>query len=220
MNSLRWLLINSEWASEILKKLVPEGSQNESRLAVNEIDNANELLVELTDMLVSLRQSDDINYLYSFESTDVSKVLEKTLRNMNKHIQDKKIDFTFLSKKDAPFAMVDVRRIQFAFQIVIENAVVYTHEGGKISLSITEESGKVVITIVDNGIGISKDDLSRIFNKFWRSKEAKTTDTEGMGIGLFMAREIIERHDGEIYAFSEGVGRGSTFTIKLPLVKE
>ena len=75
-----------------------------------------------------------------------------------------------------------------------------------------------MVEVRDTGIGVSKDDLDRIFTKFFRSKEAKTTDTEGMGIGLFMAHQIVERHDGEMLVTSDGVGHGATFKIEVPKV--
>lgn len=114
-------------------------------------------------------------------------------------------------------ASVDKRRMLFALQIIVDNAISYTPRTGKVSVTVSTESSSVYVQVIDSGIGIAKEDMSRLFNKFWRSKEAKTTDTEGMGIGLFMAREIIERHDGQIYATSEGLGKGSTFTIRLPI---
>jgi len=215
-HKFRTPLTRIKWASEMLKKLIPVESADQSRLAVDEIDNANGLLVELTDMLVSLRQVDDINYLYSFEESDMCKIVEKAARNMNKHILDKKIDFSLVCADNIPSVMLDARRMQFALQIVIENAVIYTPEEGRVSVSVTQENGKVVVSIIDTGIGISKEDIDHIFTKFFRSKEAKTTDTEGMGIGLFMAHQIIERHDGDMSVSSDGIGHGSMFKIEVP----
>lgn len=215
-HKFRTPLTRIKWASEMLKKLIPTEAASESRLAVEEIDTANELLVELTDMLVNLKHSDDVDYLYSFEEADLCKVVEKAVKNLSRHIQEKKIDFSFSCGENIPLVMVDMRRMQFALQIVIENAVIYTPEGGKAWVRVAQDGSKVAVTVRDSGMGISKDDLDRVFTKFFRSKEAKTTDTEGMGIGLFMAHQIVERHDGAITVTSEGVSKGSTFTISVP----
>jgi signal transduction histidine kinase len=215
-HKFRTPLTRIKWASEMLKKLIPRESADESRLAVEEIDTANELMVELTDMLIGLKHSDDIDYLYSFEEADLCKVVEKAVKNMSHHIQDKNLEFSFSCAPDIPLAMLDMRRMQFALQIVIENAIIYTPAGGKVSVSVRQDGGRIAVEVRDSGIGISKDDLDRMFTKFFRSKEAKTTDTEGMGIGLFMAHQIVERHDGDIRVTSSGVGQGSTFVVELP----
>ena len=109
--------------------------------------------------------------------------------------------------------------MQFAIQILIENSFAYTPEKGSIYIKIFKEDSHVTMSIKDSGMGISKEDLPRMFTKFFRSHDAKTVDTEGMGIGLFMAKEIIERHGGNVSVKSEGLGKGSEFSIHLPFVK-
>ncbi len=215
-HKFRTPLTRIKWASEMLKKSLPKEVGQEAHLAIEEVDNANELLVELTDMLVGLRKSDDVNYLYAFEEADVCALVEKASKNMTKHMQDKNLSFRFVCEPGVPTAMLDARRMQFALQIIIENAVVYTPSGGSVSVEVKTRGSHIAIEVKDTGIGISKDDLDRIFTKFFRSKEAKTTDTEGMGIGLFMARQIVDRHEGEIQVSSAGVGQGTTFTVELP----
>jgi signal transduction histidine kinase len=71
--------------------------------------------------------------------------------------------------------------------------------------------------VADTGIGIEKEELPRVFSSFYRTKKAQLADTEGFGIGLSLARSIINRHGGKIEVSSEGEGKGSTFTIVLPI---
>ncbi|MFA6095536.1 MAG: ATP-binding protein [Candidatus Paceibacterota bacterium] len=216
-HKFRTPLTRIKWASEMLRKRIEGSADQEAGLAVDEIDNANELLVELTDMLVGLKKSDDVKYLYSFEESDMCKAVERATKGMSKHVQDKKLEFVLTCDENVPLAMLDVRRMQFALQIIVENAVTYTPAGGKVSVSVKKDGGNSIeVQVSDTGMGISRDDLQRIFTKFFRSKDAKTTDTEGMGIGLFMAKQIIERHDGSVSVSSDGVGKGSTFTVKVP----
>ncbi len=221
-HKFRTPLTRIKWASEILKRHALSGGKADpdEKSAVAEIEDANEHLVVLTDMLSSLRKASQAAYQYEFESADLNLILDKSIRSAKKHIKDKGIHLTLSCPGNPIFASIDKRRMLFALQIVVENAVTYTPRGGSIEAGITADAGYARLYVRDSGIGIDKDDLSRLFSKFWRSKEAKSVDTEGMGIGLFMAKEIAERHGGDISASSEGVGKGSTFTIKIPLASD
>ena len=85
------------------------------------------------------------------------------------------------------------------------------------TISLARSGKKAMIAVTDTGIGIKRDDLQRIFSRFYRAKGAQLADTEGFGIGLSLARSIVNHHGGKIEAFSEGEGKGSAFTILLPI---
>jgi len=214
-HKFRTPLTRIKWASEIIKRQAHE--TDEEKLALSEIENANEHLVELTDILVNLRRENEAGYLYDFVDSDLCAAVEKAVKSMKARIDAKEISLTVDCPSKAVFASIDQRRMAFALQIVMENSITYTPKGGKVKVRISASDSNAHIRVIDSGIGIAKEDLNHVFSKFWRSKEARTTDTEGMGIGLFMAREIIERHDGQILVESGGVGKGATFLIKLPL---
>jgi len=217
-HKFRTPLTRIKWAAEMLKHHAHKDEDEE--LALSEIENANEHLVELTDILISLRATNDVGYLYELAPFDICVAVEKAAKNMRRHIEDKGIRFSLICPSQRVFVNIDARRIFFAFQIVIENALMYTPKGGRVGDKISSDGRYGVIEVRDTGIGIASEDMSRLFYKFWRSKEAKVADTEGMGIGLFMAREIIDRHGGDITATSAGIGKGATFTIRLPLASK
>ena len=104
----------------------------------------------------------------------------------------------------------------FRSQILLENAILYTKD--EIKINIDSHKDSVVLHIEDNGIGIKKEDQPYIFSRFYRSHEAYLTETEGTGIGLFLAKSMIDKHDGTIGVRSEGKGKGSIFWFKLPVV--
>ncbi len=217
-HKFRTPLTRIRWASEIIKKHADK--DEDTKQSVYEIENANESLVVLTDMLINLRKANDSAFQYEFESSDLCMIISQAVKSINRRAKDKGVDVSCVCPEFPTFASVDRRRMLFALQIVLDNAVTYTSHSGKVSVTIESDGADAYIKVKDTGIGISKEDMARMFNKFWRSKEAKVTDTEGMGIGLFMAKNIIERHDGELYAESEGLGKGSTFTVRLPVVSE
>ncbi|MDO8602937.1 MAG: HAMP domain-containing sensor histidine kinase [Candidatus Omnitrophota bacterium] len=98
---------------------------------------------------------------------------------------------------------------------LLANAVKYTSENGKISLDIKDRQETLLIQISDTGMGIPRDEISKLFNEFYRATNAKKTVREGTGLGLAIARQVVERHKGKIWVESEE-GRGSTFSISLP----
>jgi signal transduction histidine kinase len=212
-HKFRTPLTRIKWAAEMLKK---SSAAPEERDAVGEIESANESLVELTDMLVGLRSASDASYGYVFEAADICVNVERAVKAVRPHMDEKEIDLALLCPSKPVYASLDARRMAFALQILIENAAAYSLRGGKVKIEVSEFEGDCKIAVTDAGIGIAREDLVHVFEKFWRSKEAKTADTEGMGIGLYMARDIVERHGGSVTVASEGLGKGTTFTVNLP----
>lgn len=101
---------------------------------------------------------------------------------------------------------------------LLDNAVRYTPEGGRVKVDVSAENGSAVFTVADSGIGIPSRDLPRIFERFYRVDRARSRDTGGTGLGLSIARHVAEQHGGRIEAHSE-LGRGTTFRVRLPLVE-
>ena len=115
--------------------------------------------------------------------------------------------------------VVVVDRIKFGMALtnLLNNAIKFTPSGGRISLSYERKPGAVWITVRDNGVGIPQDQLERIFEEFHQVEDHMTRQHGGMGLGLSIARALIEAHGGRIWAESEGPGRGSAFYVNLPL---
>ena len=101
----------------------------------------------------------------------------------------------------------------------IENAIAYSPEKSVINVSLSFEKDTIRFSVTDKGIGFSSRERAYIFKKFFRTDRAKTADTEGLGIGLYMAKNIIERHRGTLEAESPGIQKGSTFWFTLPVPK-
>jgi CheY-like chemotaxis protein len=111
----------------------------------------------------------------------------------------------------------DLARLSQALSNLLINAANYTPEGGRIVLSVRYESGEAVITVRDNGIGISREILPRVFDTF---AQVPGRSQGGLGIGLSLARRVVDMHGGSIMAHSDGPGSGSEFVIRLPEVHE
>ena len=110
-------------------------------------------------------------------------------------------------------ALFDRDRLRQALSILLDNAVKYTPEGGRVTMSIVEEDGSVGVEVSDTGIGIPEDQIPHVFERFYRAEEARST--EGLGLGLSIARQIAEDHGGSIEVRSKP-REGSTFIIRIP----
>ena len=107
-------------------------------------------------------------------------------------------------------------RISQLLSNLIDNAIKYTPRGGTVTFSLSSEGGRAVFRVVDTGVGISKEDVPYIFDRFYRVDKARSRDVGGAGLGLSICKGIAEAHGGTLEVES-APGRGSTFTLKLPL---
>jgi signal transduction histidine kinase len=114
------------------------------------------------------------------------------------------------------WVMGDSDRLQQAAGNLISNAARYTPAGGTIQVSVKREDSSALIEVADTGVGIAEEDIPRVFSRFWRADSARATATGGLGIGLAVTKEIVERHDGTISAARRDSG-GSVFAIRIPL---
>jgi signal transduction histidine kinase len=202
------------WSIENLKKSQTVEERAES---VRQIENATSRLLEMTDIMIDVARIDE-GYSYVFKAESLRELVERTMMLYTDRIREKGIQFNINMDYNLPLISVDVKRMELVVKTLLENAFTYTPKGGMISINVNLVGDKSIrFSITDTGIGIERKDLAHIFSKFYRSKDATGADTEGMGLGLFIAKNIIERHGGRIFAASDGKGKGSTFTFELPL---
>ena len=99
---------------------------------------------------------------------------------------------------------------------LMSNALRYTPEGGSVEVRVARDRRNVLISVSDTGIGIAKEDIPRVFSRFWRSEASREREAGGLGVGLALTKEIVDRHNGTISVDSEE-GVGTTFTLHLPI---
>lgn len=121
-------------------------------------------------------------------------------------------------KNEKLFVSADAKFIKEALRIFIDNSIKYTPEHGTITINCFQRNNEAIITIEDTGIGISKEDLPNIFNRFYRADKSRTKETGGTGLGLSIAKWIILAHKGTIDIKSQ-INRGTTITLYLPILK-
>ncbi|WP_319478575.1 HAMP domain-containing sensor histidine kinase [Marispirochaeta aestuarii] len=146
----------------------------------------------------------------------VAELIQDVVLKLQPRFNAKQLDVSYNPAADIPSLTADIGLIERMLTNIIENAVNNTPGGGSVSINLETSANGLVISVADTGPGISKEDLPRIFERFYRSDKSRSRDSEGTGLGLAIAREVAELHGGSIAAESPGNG-GAVFIISLPL---
>jgi sensor histidine kinase len=164
------------------------------------------------DLLTVARTDGKANQL-KISHMDIVSAARQTVRIMRPFAEKKDIVIEeVLPKKLEIYA--DEQKIRQLILILVDNAVKYTQEHGKIKVSLMAEKGEIHLTVADNGIGIEPEHRERIFDRFYRVDKARSRRMGGNGLGLAIARGIVEAHHGEI-SLESAVNEGTTFHVRL-----
>lgn len=201
-----------------LKELEKNPPQNEKDLFLQNINNRTSKILSIIDILVGIKDLKNTSSYY-FQATSIREIFEESVKIHREQINKKNLIFQISSFKNIPLLTIDLKRISFVFDTIIENAIYYTNKNGKILIDCIPLSDKLILFISDNGIGLNFIDKIKIFSKFYRGKKAKLLNTDGLGLRLYLSKIIIKKHRGKIYVKSNGQNEGATFFIELPYIK-
>jgi histidine kinase len=144
-------------------------------------------------------------------------LVERIQSTLGRQFEDKDIQLEIKVEPNLPNVLVDSDRIIQVLTNLVGNALQYTPSGGKVTLLVRRERSEVLFSVKDTGIGISAEQIPFIFNRFYRSDKSRTRASGGSGIGLTIAKALVQAHHGKIWAESNGEGKGSTFSFLIPL---
>ncbi len=215
-HKFRTPLTTSKW---LLENMMVEETDPHIKENFGDMKASNEKLISLTATLIELTNLDNENRsAYSWKNTRLCDFVKAVADTHKEMFHEKNIFFSQQCSDPDVEVSIDQPRMEFVLQTLFENACTYTPTGRNVDVVIAAEGRKAVIAVTDHGIGIERYDLPKIFSKFFRAENAKNIDTEGFGVGLYLAQSIVRRHKGKIRAYSAGIDQGSTFTITLPRV--
>jgi signal transduction histidine kinase len=172
----------------------------------------------LINDFLSVSQIEQGEVVYDTKRIDVTSVLDAVIDEFAISFEKNGIEVkrTYDTSENI-MVNVDIEKIHVVFAKIIDNALRYT-PSGVVTISIARKNNDVLITIKDTGIGISKDDMTHMFKKFTRTHNAAEIFVHGSGLGLYVAKEMIEAQDGKLWVDSPGLGLGATFHVALPMV--
>ncbi len=181
---------------------------------------SNERMVGMVNDLLNVTKIEEGRFLYKLAYYTLEDLIEKTLSQFSEIVKKKDINIVFEKpEKPSPKIKVDAEKIELVIQNLIDNAIKYSKAGGMVTISLVYDKNEVKVSVKDSGIGIPKEEQSRLFSKFFRAENAVKVDTEGSGLGLFITKNIVEKHGGRI-GFQAEEGKGSVFEFALPLENE
>ncbi|EKD65445.1 MAG: multi-sensor signal transduction histidine kinase [uncultured bacterium] len=188
---------------------------NTQNLFLRRIDIAVQQLVGLTENLLNVSRIERGALAISTQALDWGESVEEAVEEFLEVAKDKKINLTFTKPQKRFFVKADKLRTNEVLLNLLSNAIAYTDKSGKVSVSIEQKGQEVITSVNDTGIGIPKSSLPHLFTKFFRVSSKTSKESRGTGLGLYISKEIVQRHGGRIWVESE-VGKGSTFSFSLP----
>lgn len=192
-----------------------ETNEKQNRLLTIMSEETNRL-IDLVNSLLDLSKMEAGMMTYHFSYAHLYNLVNKAITEVEPLAEKKSIKIETEVSKELPLVRVDSERILQVLRNLLSNAVKFTHAHGSIKISARKSAGRVKVSISDTGIGILKENLDTIFNKFQQAANTNLSPIKGTGLGLAIVKHIITVHGGKIWAESDP-GHGSTFTFMLPV---
>ncbi len=216
-HQLRTPLTTIHWVLEGLKgkeKLEAEDKE----LVVSGLMSSVKILKIVSDLL-DVSKIEEGKFGYNLQEVNIIEFLSGILMNAGTTAKEYEVKLYFdRGKEQVINLLIDANRLGLAVSNLLDNAIKYNVKNGSVTVKVERLTGKpyIQISIKDTGIGVPSNVISKLFSKFFRAENAVKTETEGSGLGLYITKNIINRHGGAIWAEST-IGRGTTFYFTLPV---
>lgn len=185
--------------------------------ALGKVYESSERLIQLIENLLNISRIESGRLQYSFQPVDFGKMVENVAEELESVAGKKGLRLIYKKPKEKiPEISLDEEKIRQAVMNLIDNSIKYTKKGS-VTVSLKREKGRVVFCVQDTGMGISQEEMENLFKKFSRGSGTSLIHTEGTGLGLYVAKQIVKGHGGEIWAESKGESKGSKFCFSLQI---
>jgi signal transduction histidine kinase len=219
-HQLRTPLSAIRWETELLlckfRKEKVDGKQRQSIENINVLSNK---MTRLINDLLDVARIDQGRLIIKKMPVNFLIIVKEALMGMASLTKEKNIEVSFNDTKKIPLVFGDPEKLRMVVENLIGNAIKYTSNHGKIEVKVLRKGDFAIFSIKDNGVGIPLEQHRRVFDKFFRSDNIVKYQTEGTGLGLYIAKNIIEQLGGEIW-FDSVEGLGSIFSFTIPLNKK
>jgi histidine kinase len=186
----------------------------------NQIHHEADRLSRLVDDLQELSRVEAKAYSLDIRSVAISNLVQTTVKRLSPQATAKRITLHSSLPANLPPLQADEDRLTQVLVDLVANAIQYTPEGGNVTISAERKADEVHVSVQDTGVGIPPEHLANLFTRFYRVDKSRSRNAGGgSGIGLTIAKHLVEVHGGQIWAESKGDGQGSTFTFSLKITK-
>jgi two-component system phosphate regulon sensor histidine kinase PhoR len=183
---------------------------------LNTINSEATRLARFVDDLLSVSSMELGSLSLNKQVTDLGRMLNEVITKIRPQVDEKELTLEVVLPEKLPEPELDKDKIATVLVNLLGNAVKYTPEGGRVTFRVNVTDQDIEISVEDTGVGIAKDEVAKVFDKFFRSNDPRVQEQTGTGLGLALAQEVVRLHGGEIGVESE-INKGSTFTVSLPL---
>ncbi|OGF24875.1 hypothetical protein A2331_03355 [Candidatus Falkowbacteria bacterium RIFOXYB2_FULL_34_18] len=215
-HQLRTPLSAIKWSISIAMDSKEVQSNQETKEILLKGYLSNERVINLINDMLNVSRIEEGRFNYKYNKCHCSEVIDVVLNNLENQIKEKSLEIVFKKPKKVPALNIDKEKMIIALQNLLDNAVKYTPYNGKIEITLSVAKDFIKLKILDNGVGIPKDDQKKIFTKFFRGANVMRMQTDGSGLGLFITRNIIRGHGGKLN-FTSREGRGTEFILIIPI---
>ena len=200
------------------------GNLNETQQKpMRSVYESNERLIRLVNDLLNISRIESGRTDMKWEKKNITDIIQNVIKEIQIKAQEKKLKLVFEKPEELlPQLNLDEEKIRNVLLNILDNAIRYTKKG-KITVKVyskkesPQKEGSIVIEIKDTGDGMTQEELNHLFESFSRGGAGTRMWTEGTGLGLYIAKQFITLHKGQIWAESQGKGEGSTFFVELPI---
>jgi two-component system phosphate regulon sensor histidine kinase PhoR len=215
-HQLRGPVTDINWALQSLSQVSELNETN--KMIVDTAAAASQNLLRRIEDLLNIAKMEDGQFGYQFEDADIVDYVGKLLGDILPAARKAGVKIYFdRPTEPMPHVSIDPKHLSLAVTNLLENAIRYNVENGEVTVKIDKMADKpfVVVSVKDTGIGVPPEALAKLFTKFYRAENAVKSQTEGSGLGLYISKNIITAHGGQIWAESE-LNRGTTISFALP----
>jgi len=190
----------------------------QQRQLLQEAFTSSERMVHLISDFLNVSRLQTGKFVVDRKESDLAEVVKQEVANIKQIAQSHQVRVEYKQPSRFPVLYLDEGKIRQVIMNFIDNAIYYAPDSTAIKVTLSVEDGEAVLRVIDKGMGVPKEAQSKLFTKFFRAENARKQRPDGTGVGLFLAKKVIDGHGGQV-VFESTLGKGSTFGFRLPIKK-